>query len=136
MGTGFVNRGEARLVGEIAARLPAEYLGGEGCAVIAPYAAQVSVARQALASALELPARDPWLLDNVATVDSFQGQERDVVLVTLTRANATGAVGFLSVEPAEWAALAGAAAARGDRRSVDTQRGRRPGTPRAGTLRG
>jgi hypothetical protein len=93
---GVLNRFEARLVADIAARLPSEYRGGEGLGVIAPYGAQVSAVRQALADALGLAPREPWLLDNVATVDSFQGQERDVILVSLTRSNADGAVGFLS----------------------------------------
>ncbi|MGI9148749.1 MAG: AAA domain-containing protein [Chloroflexota bacterium] len=93
---GVLNRCEALLLAEIAARLPPEYLAGEGLGVIAPYAAQVAAARQALADALGLPARDPWLVDNVATVDGFQGQERDVILVSLTRSNADGSVGFLT----------------------------------------
>jgi len=92
---GFLNRCEARLVAEIAARLPSQYRTGEGLGVIAPYSAQVTTARQAVADALGLAGRDPWLVDNIATVDSFQGQERDVILVSLTRSNAEGAVGFL-----------------------------------------
>ncbi len=93
---GFVNRYEARLVADIVARLPAQYQSGEGLGVIAPYNAQVTAIRQAVADALRLAARDPWLADNIATVDSFQGQERDVVVVSLTRSNDVGAVGFLS----------------------------------------
>jgi len=92
---GFLNRCEARLVAEIVARLPSRYRTGEGLGVIAPSSAQVTTARQAVADALGLAGRDPWLVDNIATVDSFQGQERDVILVSLTRSNAEGAVGFL-----------------------------------------
>jgi superfamily I DNA and/or RNA helicase len=93
---GYLNEGEARLVAEIVGQLPERYRGGEGLGVIAPYGAQVAALRRALAEALELPQRDPWLVDNVATVDSFQGQERDVIVVSLTRSNGGGAVGFLS----------------------------------------
>ena len=32
----------------------------------------------------------------VNTVDAFQGQERDIVLVSLVRANDTGQIGFLN----------------------------------------
>jgi superfamily I DNA and/or RNA helicase len=96
MSPGFVNRCEARAVADIVARLPPRYTSGEGLGVIAPYSAQVGATRHALAEALGLDARDPWLMENVATVDSFQGQERDVVLVSLTRSNTDGAVGFLS----------------------------------------
>jgi hypothetical protein len=32
----------------------------------------------------------------VGTVDSFQGQERDIIAITLTRSNLQGEIGFLS----------------------------------------
>jgi hypothetical protein len=89
---GFLNRSEAELCAHIATALPADHSLG----VIAPYAAQVGAIRQSLARASGLSARDPWLVDNVATVDSFQGQERDMMIVSLTRSNHEGAVGFLS----------------------------------------
>ena len=89
---GFRNHTEADLVAALSAALPTEYSLG----VIAPYAAQVNAVRQAIAGARGISARDAWLTDNVATVDSFQGQERDVVIVSLTRSNRDGAVGFLS----------------------------------------
>lgn len=93
---GFANRCEARLAADIAAQLPPRYRTGEGLGVIAPYIAQVTMVRQAMADALGLAPRDAWLIDNIATVDSFQGQERDVVIVSLTRSNPDGAVGFLT----------------------------------------
>jgi superfamily I DNA and/or RNA helicase len=31
----------------------------------------------------------------VGTVDSFQGQERDIIVITLTRSNPQGEIGFL-----------------------------------------
>jgi DNA polymerase III delta prime subunit len=93
---GFINHSEARLLAAIAACLPAQYRTGEGLGVIAPYTAQVTAARQAMASALGLAGGDASLVDNIATVDSFQGQERDVIIVSLTRSNAEGSVGFLS----------------------------------------
>ena len=33
---------------------------------------------------------------SVGTVDSFQGQERDIIAITLTRSNNQGEIGFLS----------------------------------------
>jgi DNA polymerase III delta prime subunit len=93
---GYLNRCEARLVAEIAARLPERFRADEGLGVIAPYGAQVAAVRQSLADVFSLSPRDPWLTDNVATVDSFQGQERDVIIVSLTRSNTEGSVGFLS----------------------------------------
>ena len=34
--------------------------------------------------------------ERIFTVDSFQGQERDIVYISMTRSNAEGIVGFLS----------------------------------------
>jgi superfamily I DNA and/or RNA helicase len=43
------------------------------------------------------PNLQPYLADiSVNTIDSFQGQERDVVYISLTRSNANGEIGFLS----------------------------------------
>ncbi len=33
---------------------------------------------------------------SVGTVDAFQGQERDIIAITLTRSNPQGEIGFLS----------------------------------------
>lgn len=62
--------------------------------VISPYRAQVQYLRG-------LIKRDEYLRPlrkqiTVNTVDAFQGQERDVVLVSLVRANDEGQIGFLS----------------------------------------
>jgi len=93
---GYANGYEARLIGAIVARLPAELREPGGLGVIAPYGGQVAAVRRELADRLGLASADPWLLDNVATVDSFQGQERNVIVVSLTRSNPQGSVGFLS----------------------------------------
>jgi ATP-dependent RNA/DNA helicase IGHMBP2 len=57
--------------------------------VIAPYRAQV----QALEAAMS-PDLASGL--DIHTVDSFQGQERDIILLSLTRSNPDGVIGFLS----------------------------------------
>jgi len=61
--------------------------------VISPYRAQVQYLRQLIKS-------DPFFkpyrsLISVNTVDGFQGQERDVILISLVRANENGEIGFL-----------------------------------------
>lgn len=65
-----------------------------GVAVIAPYRAQVDVLNRCIDDAcsghVDLRARI-----ECSTVDAFQGQERDVVFISLTRSNATGEIGFL-----------------------------------------
>lgn len=61
--------------------------------VISPYKAQVQYLRQLL-------RRDEFFKPyrhalTVNTVDGFQGQERDVILISLVRANEEGQIGFL-----------------------------------------
>lgn len=61
--------------------------------IISPYKAQVRLLRQ-------LVKRDPFLKPyrrfvTINTVDAFQGQERDVILISMVRANEKGNIGFL-----------------------------------------
>lgn len=61
--------------------------------IISPYRAQVQYLRQLIKSE---PYFKPFRqLISVNTVDGFQGQERDVVLISLVRANDEGQIGFL-----------------------------------------
>lgn len=55
--------------------------------VIAPYRAQVETIRGLLPKDVRIVAQ---------TVDGFQGQERDVIYISLTRSNEDGNIGFLS----------------------------------------
>lgn len=61
--------------------------------IISPYRAQVHYLRHLLKKdAFSRPFRS---LITVHTVDGFQGQERDVVFISLVRANEKGQIGFL-----------------------------------------
>lgn len=63
-------------------------------AVISPYRHQVEILKegvQAVESLQELAGAI-----TVNTIDSFQGQERDAVYISMTRSNAEAAIGFLS----------------------------------------
>ena len=62
--------------------------------LISPYKAQVQYLRMLLRKdAFFKPFRH---LITVNTVDGFQGQERDVILISLVRANENGEIGFLN----------------------------------------
>ena len=63
-------------------------------AVISPYKAQVSWLRRNAKKRNVLR----WLKGKIAinTIDGFQGQERDVVFISLVRSNDDGKIGFLS----------------------------------------
>lgn len=60
--------------------------------IIAPYRAQVTLLEDLLHG--ETVASEGRL--TIQTVDGFQGQERDIMVIGLTRSNAEGTVGFLA----------------------------------------
>jgi len=63
-------------------------------AIISPYKQQIHILNDQLAhSPLLQPYSDKI---SVNTIDSFQGQERDIVYISMTRSNPEGEIGFLS----------------------------------------
>ncbi len=63
-------------------------------AIISPYKEQINVLKEYLQQTSELA---PWHKQiTVNTIDSFQGQERDIVYISMTRSNSKGEIGFLS----------------------------------------
>jgi superfamily I DNA and/or RNA helicase len=82
------NTGEADLIVARVKALLAAGLSPRELAVITPYSAQAFQLRErveALSADVE-----------VDTVDAFQGREKDAILVTLTRSNSEGQLGFLT----------------------------------------
>ncbi len=62
--------------------------------IISPYKAQVQYLRNKIKTSSALrPYRN---LFTVNTVDGFQGQERDIIFISLVRANEDGQIGFLN----------------------------------------
>ena len=62
--------------------------------VISPYKQQIVELKELL---LHAPVLQPYLSNiTVNTIDSFQGQERDIVYLSMVRSNAEGTIGFLS----------------------------------------
>ena len=95
-----VNREEAallvRLLQQYMERIGRERLLDERIdfGIISPYKSQVQYLRSLIRKqAFFRPFRE---LITVHTVDGFQGQERDVIFISLVRANDTGQIGFLS----------------------------------------
>ncbi|KAJ1617727.1 P-loop containing nucleoside triphosphate hydrolase protein [Pavlovales sp. CCMP2436] len=87
------NAVEAELVCRIAYDLiAAGGISAEQLGVISPYNGQVTLLRRLLGRALGAHARAV----EVASVDGFQGREKEVVIVSTVRANGRGQVGFLS----------------------------------------
>lgn len=67
-------------------QLKAEIAEGWNAAIISPYRAQVELLQREFAGMEDVA---------VNTIDSFQGQERDVVYLSLVRSNEKGEIGFL-----------------------------------------
>ncbi len=65
-----------------------------GVAVISPYKHQVEVLKEQLCSYHDLVELGAAVAVN--TIDSFQGQERDIVYISMTRSNFENVIGFLS----------------------------------------
>lgn len=61
--------------------------------IISPYKSQVQLLRRLVKHDKELRRLLPYITVN--TVDGFQGQERDVILISMVRGNDEGRIGFL-----------------------------------------
>jgi hypothetical protein len=89
-GNGFINSLEARLIGELVKRSIAYT--SDNWSVIVPYRAQQAEITRVL---VEMLGDSSAVAANVGTIESFQGQERDLVIFGFTRSNRSGNVGFL-----------------------------------------
>ncbi len=96
------NPKEAHLLLERLAQLLAPYDPAEHeqdpltVGVIAPYRAQINYLKDAIEDSAVLSGLLLQRKLSVGTVDAFQGQERDIIAISLTRSNPQGEIGFLS----------------------------------------
>ncbi|WP_224961235.1 AAA domain-containing protein [Geomonas subterranea] len=101
------NKCETALVLKTLQRVLAEKpeLGAQGeIGIIVPYANHVQEIQKAISREQKqgrLTEISTPVMELVASVDSYQGQERDLIIFTFTRSNARGSVGFL----ADWRRL-------------------------------
>jgi len=99
-GTSSTNPEEAaflfRHLSQLVVGLSGHYQPGDfpSIAVISPYKQQVHLLQEQLEHTPDLQVYRSKIAVN--TIDSFQGQERDIVYIGLTRSNAEGIIGFLS----------------------------------------
>jgi ATP-dependent RNA/DNA helicase IGHMBP2 len=80
-GISLQNEGELKIVQKL---LEADLLNPGEVVLISPYAGQVAAAREILPKEMR-----------ISTIDSFQGQEKEIVIVSLVRSNDEGVIGFL-----------------------------------------
>ncbi len=99
-GTSSTNPDEAAFLfkhlNHLVSGLKAHYKAGDfpTIAVISPYKQQIHLLKEQLQHSPGLHIYGDKI--SVNTIDSFQGQERDIVYISMTRSNAIGAIGFLS----------------------------------------
>lgn len=80
-GVSLMNKGEIDVILKI---LEKENLNASNTVVISPYSGQVGIAKENLPLGIR-----------ISTIDSFQGQEKEVVIISLVRSNNEGQIGFL-----------------------------------------
>jgi superfamily I DNA and/or RNA helicase len=80
-GTSLQNEGELLFATKI---IETENIQCKDCAFISPYAGQVAAAKDALPKEMR-----------TSTIDSFQGQEKETIILSLVRSNDDGDIGFL-----------------------------------------
>lgn len=80
-GMSLQNEGELQIVQKI---IETEQLNPLAAAFISPYAGQVAAAKETLPRQMR-----------ISTIDSFQGQEKETIILSLVRSNDDGNIGFL-----------------------------------------
>jgi ATP-dependent RNA/DNA helicase IGHMBP2 len=80
-GMSLQNEGELKIAQKL---LESEVLSPERTAFISPYNGQVAAAKELLPAAMR-----------ISTIDSFQGQEKEIIILSLVRSNDDGDIGFL-----------------------------------------
>jgi hypothetical protein len=88
----YYNEAEAAVVAEEVSTLLGAGVGPEDIGIITPYSGQIGKVRAELAK-LKGSETDPV---KIATVDSFQGSEREAIIVSFVRSNPQGFSGFLT----------------------------------------
>ena len=80
-GSSLQNEGELNIAHQL---IESESLEPEKTAFISPYSGQVTAAKEMLPAGMR-----------ISTIDSFQGQEKETIIVSLVRSNEDGDIGFL-----------------------------------------
>lgn len=80
-GSSLINQGEIEVIQKL---IEMEVFNVSDLAVISPYSAQVAMIEENIDKSIR-----------VSTIDSFQGQEKPIIILSLVRSNSNGQIGFL-----------------------------------------
>ena len=81
-GMSLLNEGEADVIEKI---IELEQIPTDRLAIISPYAGQVDFLKQKFGNSIR-----------ISTIDSFQGQEKEYIILSLVRSNEEAIIGFLA----------------------------------------
>ncbi len=81
-GFSLINRGEIDVLAKL---IEAQEIDLSNTTFISPYSAQIELAKKSFPKSLK-----------IKTIDSFQGQENDTILISLVRSNSESSIGFLN----------------------------------------
>lgn len=96
-GSSFLNRVEAMNVEKVITRLFKDGVKPHQIGVVTPYEGQRAYIVQYMQSYTQLPEmREQYMEVEVASVDAFQGREKDYIILSCVRANDQQVIGFLS----------------------------------------
>ena len=93
-GTSYLNRGEAQSVERVVTRLLMSHVAPEEIGVITPYDGQRNYVKTVLTRTGPL-AIGLYKKIEVASVDAFQGREKDYIILSCVRSNERQGIGFL-----------------------------------------
>jgi regulator of nonsense transcripts 1 len=91
-GTSVYNEAEVQIVGAILRKLSSNHVNGARIGIVTPYAAQRVRIYEEIESTVKRKAKRPM----VASVESFQGAERDYIIISCVRSNDEQNIGFLT----------------------------------------
>jgi len=80
-GVSLINKGELDVILQILEKYKIDL---KNATVLSPYSGQVALAREVLPSEIK-----------ISTIDSIQGQEKEIIILSLVRSNSEGQIGFL-----------------------------------------
>ena len=84
----YINKEEAKLVVSLTIYLLSNKVSVDRISILAPYLAQTKILRQKLSQAKQnYPHLLPEVTPQVSTIDMFQGDENDFIIVSLVRSN-------------------------------------------------
>lgn len=94
-GTSFLNRVEAMNVEKIVTKLFRDGVTSDQIGIITPYEGQRTYIHQYMSMNHTLADKQQYLNIEILSIDAFQGREKDYIILSCVRANASQLIGFL-----------------------------------------